>query len=172
MKLTKVERLLLANQYRILSMLEKERADEYDALREALERGYEAVYEDRIFLDIFDGLPVEECRFGQEVMALYWTIQRSYEELPDKAGIDERHIVFRGFDGNYETEYLAYARYVVEKEQRFPYLKLGRARFNSHMPMVEHYRRQIALWESMDKKPELTAADITSILEGRGGTAR
>ena len=172
MKLTKVERLLLANQYHILSMLEIDRADEYDGLREALERGYESVYEDRIFRDIFDGLSIEECRFVQVAMGLYWVIQRSYEDLPDKSGIDERDIVFLGFDGNHETEYMAYARYVAEKEGRFPHLKIGSDRFNSHIPMVDRYRRQIALWKSMDEKPEFTSEEITSILEARGGTVR
>ena len=171
MKLSKVERLLLANQYHIMSMLEKESADYHDRLREALVNGYESVYED-IFLPILDGLSVEECRFVQLAMALYGVMQRSHEELPDKAGIEERDIVFPGFDGNHETEYLAYARYVVEKERRFPYLKLGWGGFNSHVPMIDRYRQQVEVWRSMDEKPELTAEDITTILEVRGGTAR
>ena len=153
MKLSKVERLLLANQYHIMSMLEKESADYHDRLREALVNGYESVYED-IFLPILDGLSVEECRFVQLAMALYGVMQRSHEELPDKAGIE------------------AYARYVVEKERRFPYLKLGWGGFNSHVPMIDRYRQQVEVWRSMDEKPELTAEDITTILEVRGGTAR
>ena len=174
MKLSKVERLLLANQYRFLSMLEQESAETeyYDRLRQALEYGYESVYEDRIFRDIFDGLPVEECRFVEQAMALYWVIQRSYENLRDKSRIDEQHIVFLGFDGNDETEYMAYARYYFESEGHFPHLKLGSDRFNSHMPMVDRYRRQLEVWESMDHKPDLMPHDITTILEVRGGTAR
>jgi len=172
MQLSKVERLLLANQYRILSMLEQESAEYYDRLCEALERGFESVYEDRIFRDIHDGLPVEECRFVAQAMALYWVIQRSYENLRDKAGIEEQHIVFLGFDGNHETQYMAYARYFFEKEGRFPHLKLGSDTFNSHMPMVDRYRRQLEVWESMEQKPDLMPEDITTILEVRGGTAR
>jgi uncharacterized protein len=81
MKLSKVERLLLANQYHIMSMLEKESADYHDRLRDALVNGYESVYED-IFLPILDGLSVEECRLVQLAMALYGVMQRSHEELP------------------------------------------------------------------------------------------
>ena len=38
------------------------------------------------------------------------------------------------------------------------------------MPMIDRYRQQVEVWRSMDEKPELTAEDITTILEVRGGT--
>ena len=171
MKLTKVERLLLANQYQILSKLDPEDAS-HDMLREALENGYEAAYQDVLSLRILDGLSVDECRFVQEAMDLYWTLQLSYEELEAKAEIEESRTEFTGFDDNHETPYMAYARYLVEKERRFPSLKLSRDPFNSHTPMLEHYRRQIDLWKLMDQKRILTLEDMATILEVRGGPDR
>jgi len=45
-ELNRFERLLLMNQYRILSLLEQSNADHYDKLRDALEEGYVASYRD------------------------------------------------------------------------------------------------------------------------------
>ena len=45
-KFTRVERLLLANQYKILERLDPDEADYYTRHRIALERGYEGDYEE------------------------------------------------------------------------------------------------------------------------------
>ena len=163
MKLTKLERLLLANQYQILSKLDPQ-DESHDMMRVALEHGYEVVYQDKLFIRIYDGLSVQECLFVQEVMDLYLTIQRSYEDLADKAGIEERRTVFPGFDGNHEPEYLSYAHYLVNKERLFTSLKLGSDGFNSHAPSVDRYRRQVEKWKSMGEERNLTPEAITSLL--------
>jgi hypothetical protein len=46
---------------------------------------------------------------------------------------------FFGFDGNNEGEYMSIASFLVEKLRRFESFK-GRS-FNSHVPVVERYRR-------------------------------
>jgi uncharacterized protein YfbU (UPF0304 family) len=43
-ELNKFERLLLTNQYRILSLLDHSNADHYNKLGDALEKGYVASY--------------------------------------------------------------------------------------------------------------------------------
>src|SRR5215210_402126 len=75
------------NQYRILSLLDQSNADHYDKLRDALENGYVASYQDDLFAGMLDGLSVEQSAFVVEVMSMYDALQRSYDALDDKQGI-------------------------------------------------------------------------------------
>jgi uncharacterized protein len=164
-ELNKFERLLLMNQYRILSLLDQGNADHYNKLRDALENGYVASYQDDLFAGILDGLSMEQCTFVREVMNMYDALQRSYDALDDKQGIEEERTKFPGFDSDYELEHLGYARFVVEREGRFSYLKLHSQDFNSHTPMLDQYRRMIDSWKLTANRYELTRDDITAMLE-------
>jgi uncharacterized membrane protein YeaQ/YmgE (transglycosylase-associated protein family) len=93
-----------------------------------------------------------------EAMTMYSSIQRSFEALDDKTGIEEWRTWFPGFDGDLETTHKVYARNVVEKEHRFTDLKPSTEDFDSHTPMVKRYRRMI------ENRDELTREDIISIL--------
>jgi uncharacterized protein YfbU (UPF0304 family) len=163
-ELNKFERRLLANQYHILTLLDQSNADHYNKLRDALENGYVASYQDDLFAKILDGLSVEQCAFVREVMNMYDALQRSYEALEDKQGIEEERTKFPGFESDYELAHLGYARFVVEREGRFSHLKSFRADFISHTPMLDQYRRMYDVWKLADKRYELTRDDITAIL--------
>jgi len=165
MELTKVERRLLANQYHILSLLDEDNAEHYDNLRDALENGYEAAYLYELFGWMLAPLPPWQCKLVVDAMNMYSSIQRSYEVLDDKTAIEEWRTWFPGFDGDEETTYMGYARFVVEKERRFTDLKPNTEDFNSHMPTLERYRRMIPVWKSIDNHDQLTREDIISILE-------
>ena len=164
MELNKFERRLLANQYRILSLLDQSNADHYDKLHDALVNGYVASYQGDLFAGILDGLSVEQCTFVREVMNMYDALQRSYEALDDKQGIEEERTKFPGFDSDFELAHLGHARFVVEKEGRFSHLKSFRADFISHTPMLDQYRRMFDVWRLAGNRYELTRDDITAIL--------
>lgn len=164
MELNRFERLLLMNQYRILSLLDQSNADHYDKLRDALENGYVASYQADLFAGIRDGLSVEQSAFVVEVMSMYDALQRCYDALDDKTGIEEERTKFPGFDSDFELAHLGYARFVVEKEGRFSHLKAHSADFVSHTPMVDQYRRMTDVWKLAGNRYELTRDDITAIL--------
>jgi uncharacterized protein len=164
MELNKFERLLLMNQYRILSLLDQSNADHYDKLRDALENGYVASYQDDLFAGMLDGLSVEQSAFVLEVMSMYDALQRSYDALDDKQGIEEERTKFPGFDSDYERAHLGYARFVVEREGRFSRLKSHSPDFIGHTPMLDQYRRMTDLWKLSGNRYELTRDDITAIL--------
>ncbi len=164
MELNKFERLLLMNQYRILSLLDQSNADHYDKLRDALANGYAASYQDDLFAGVLDGLSLEQSAFVLEVMSMYEALQRCYDALDDKTGIEEERTKFPGFDSNYEPAHLGYARFVVEREGRFSHLKPSSADFISHTPMLDEYRRMTDVWKLAGNRYELTRDDITAIL--------
>ena len=95
-KLTDVERLILANQYEILSKLSDDKT--YAKWAETLRGGYEWLYS-----QYFDHLSPNLQREAEHVLAIpgiYSDLRDSYAQLPDKTGIDPRQIEFPGFDGN------------------------------------------------------------------------
>lgn len=167
--LTKAERLILANQYTIMAMIDPERAKDYEKSREAVTSGYAAAIED-LFGWIFDGLPASECSLVINSMSVYDALQRSYKADPKKAeaaGIKKGGVSFPGFDGNNETEYMAYARHVRNYEHRFTYLDTEDD-CNSHMPMIGRYRAMIDVWKSqLGGSYDLSADQMKKLLETR-----
>jgi uncharacterized protein len=73
---------------------------------------------------------------------------------------------FTGFDGNYETEYMGIAGFLVEKMDRFEHFK-GRD-FNSHVPVVDRSKQMIVLFGPMRSSlvgRELTADQVITLMK-------
>jgi uncharacterized protein YfbU (UPF0304 family) len=164
-ELNKFERGLLAKQYHILRLLDQTNADHYQKMQEALENGYEAVYETLLYETIADVLPAGESTLVIEAMDMYSAIQRSYDALDDKTGIEEERTKFPGFDSDFELAHLGYARFVVEREGRFSQLKAHSEDYMSHRPMLDQYRRMTDVWKLAANRYELTRDDIAAILD-------
>jgi len=148
--LSKVERLMLANQLRILEKLDSENADEYRKDRDIIVHGYTIQYED-VFTEIYDEMSVEECRYVYDVLDLYRVLIRSYEELKDKEGLTLDDVKFEGFDGNNESKRWAFAKHLKE-EGRWTET-LTDAPLNSHsMSTMSLYPRMLKRFEPIEKK--------------------
>lgn len=166
MTLTKTQRLILANQYRILALLDSANAKSHERAQEALESGYESAIEN-LFNPIFDGLDSHECGVVNRIMAMYEALQRSQAALGTDGGIRTEEVHFPGFDGNNETAYMSYARYIVEFENRFTDLKPIGGSFNSHMPSLARYRAMLGEWEVLGERYDLTEGEIRRLLDAR-----
>ena len=168
--LTKAQRLILANQYTIMALIDKQNAKDHEKSREAVTSGYASAI-GQLFDWIFDGLPEAECSLVIQSMAMYEALQRSYEALGEEAvaavGIRKGQVSYPGFDGNNETEYMAYARFVRGHEGRFGYLDTVDD-CNSHMPMIGRYRAMLPVWkDQFDQSYELTVDQMKRLLETR-----
>jgi uncharacterized protein len=108
-----------------------------------------------------------------DVLDMWSFIESAYAKLSpkDKARIEKeaepfgKHVHFRGFDGNNETEHLGIARFLIDKLERFSSFE-GRD-LNSHMPSVETYRRMLRVFEPMRSSlvgRELGASEIIELL--------
>jgi uncharacterized protein YfbU (UPF0304 family) len=90
-----------------------------------------------------------------DVLDMWWFLEQSYAKLSkkDKDRVEKeaepfgKHVVFRGFDGNYESEHLSIASFLINKLNRFADFK-GRD-LNSHMPSIDGYRRMVRIFEPM-----------------------
>ena len=156
------ERLLLANQFRILERLDPEDAVQHSERREALERGYVLEYGGTF--ETISPLEMSEadCRLVMNVFDLFSSLQNSHAQLNDTAGIDSSKLQCRGFDGNNESELRGYALY-LRRTQRWEKL-LGDGDLNSHEPTRELYGRMLERWNASVDKDQLTKDDILRII--------
>lgn len=155
--LTKIERRILANQERILAKLEPGESDHHERLATIYEAGYQLEYSDA--LGHYEEVPASICREVLDIMSMYEFLQMSYDDLSDKDGVEERDVLFPGFDGNNESDHLGYANFYCS-QRRFGHLRFGSlgehsrieeqfeitVDLNSHFPSLEVYRRMLHPW--------------------------
>ncbi|WP_415753826.1 YfbU family protein [Pseudomonas leptonychotis] len=145
LELTDKERLILANQYEIMAMLNDD--ENYALMSETLKAGHKWLY-DQYFESLSDNLPDSQVQYVLTILGIYGDLQASYEELTDKSNIDKTALTFPGFDGNNECELLSFTDSLI-KHRRFE-STLGKNSRNSHMPTSEIYARMIQRWNELE----------------------
>jgi uncharacterized protein YfbU (UPF0304 family) len=165
--LDKKDRLVLINQYKILAALDKDDRSHYDELIQILENGYTIFYS---MLDqwMSDDMPPEACRFVLDTLDLYRALDDVKRSTKDKRIENHSYSIFRGFDGNNETEYMGFCRFLIETQGKFSEQKsylLKNDNMNSHMPMAPKYRRMLSTWNEIEEKWSLTADQAIQIME-------
>jgi uncharacterized protein YfbU (UPF0304 family) len=148
------DRFIIANQLKILEALYPDEAGSYAVQRTAFEEGYESHYSWAMEHISEDVLTEEEAKEVVDTLDMFRAIKRSYGAIPDKTGIDEYSIKFRGYDGNDPTEckLLGYARYFVVELDRFQEVLEDQNEhfdFNSHGEMRAVYQRMLEVWRAI-----------------------
>lgn len=156
MELTKNERLILINQYTILKHLDAIDPDTYNKFVEILENGYEIYYS--YFDDqVYGNFPKTESSFVLDALDMLFHMQQ----------VTINHdTLFHGFDGNYETDYMGYAQYVLNTDEGFPSLRRddNNNNCNSHMQKVGKYKIWVMEWKNSADMYNLTQSDVDRIV--------
>ena len=167
MGLTKKDRLLLINQYKILACLNKEEESHYLELIEILERGY-AIFYSSMDEWVSEDMPEEDGRFVLDILDLYRAIEDVKRATKDEKLSKHPYSFFRGFDGNNETQQMGFCRFVIEIQGKFqeqkPYM-LRNDNLNSHMQMVGKYSRMLEAAERVPTIWKMSAEQELGILE-------
>jgi uncharacterized protein YfbU (UPF0304 family) len=157
LNLTKLDRIFLINQLRILEVLCPDEASQLSVQREALERGYELLY-DLDFEHIYDGdskMTVCESREVWDTMDMFGAIERSMPENMDVSNFSMTK--FAGYDGNNESKFMSFAQFTVERLKRFEHVPMQRPGYwNSHRPVRETYRRMLEKWTEVPSSERFT----------------
>ncbi len=164
-KLTDAERLILSNQHQILSYLDKENNAWHLRVADNLRHGHAPLY--RNMLDTLQPeLDQETTHFVFEILGLYQTLRDSYNRLENDGTIDDKQLVWPGFDGNHEPELLTFTRALVEDER---YVELlGESPANSHSPSKAMYGRMLMAWRKLAcPASPLTREQIKEILSAQ-----
>ncbi|HSU12650.1 YfbU family protein [Longimicrobium sp.] len=166
MKLSRSERWILANQYRILAALEPDQAATHRGNAEALERGYANAI-DRLSAHIVrDDTNRKESDEVDEILSMFDAVQRAYRTLEDNFGIDAWRVSFPGFDRATEEDYLGYAHFSLSHEGRYPNM-VTEASLDAGRPMLRDYRRMVDEWKKRGGSAELERQDVIAILNAR-----
>lgn len=146
MEINESERLILLNQYKILSVLNPEEADTYEINMEILERGYKLHYNELNQM-LSSEIPEEETSEVLDILNMYRLLFYSVKGYADKGDPDfkNKHIVFPGFDGNNEATQLGYAKFFLHKMQRFEELRHQGEfpSYNTHCMTLHIYRKML-----------------------------
>lgn len=162
--LTDTERLILANQYEILSKLEDNDYGRqyYKQLSDNLKSGYKWLYEDH-FQCLSDVLDEDDAELVVKTLSLYRTLKNNYDDLEDKSVIDEMSITFKGFDGNNEGRLMRFTQALKENDRFTDIIEKGQ--LNSHSPKKKQYRKMLSNWKELNEKENLTVEEIVSIVK-------
>ena len=160
---TKNERLILANQYRILELIDEQEREAHKMAREILENGYVKEYAD-LTLGLSPEFPPEQAEEVGEIFAMHADLRYNYDRLENKEGINLDLLRFWGFDGNNESTYHRYAGSLHgwRKWDHLPGIEV-----NSHAPTLWRYRAMLAVWRTFPDRNALTRENIIAIINAR-----
>ncbi len=157
LKLTKTERVILANQYRLLEILAPDGESDYFAQRrEIVEKGY-AIHYSEIDQWFYEEMEPEASREILDILNMFRALTNAAGR---KLSVGAK-LRFEGFDGNEESSEFGYVIFLVETLKRFT--EINANELNSHWPMLGRYRAMLAEWRECKEKYELTQAEIDRI---------
>ena len=163
------KRMVLANQYRILSFLD---VDQDDFWRRAADQAIQGwPVEDLPDVDFIqsymrDALTRQDQHFVLDALNVFELLQDGIKKgfVPKR---DSGFTDFPGFDGNRESKLLSYTKHVVETERRFESVKRSTDSFNSHWPTVELYQRMISVWERYGRELYINEQLFDALIEAQ-----
>jgi len=106
-----------------------------------------------------------------DFLEMWSSIEESHQALDPaaKASILDGNLmppIFRGFDGNHETEYLGVARFIVNYLERFE--EFAGRDLNSHHSVVPRYRKMLEafrpIWEKNAGHRTMNADELKQVL--------
>jgi uncharacterized protein YfbU (UPF0304 family) len=168
-KLSRLDRLFLSNQMRILEALYPNDADDIAVQREAIERGYEMLYGwdmDHIY-DGDDVMTAAESSEVWDTLDMFDAINRFVSRTDDEEIKNSPFTKFMGYDGNNEGKFMAFTAYTIERLKRFEFVPTPKKNYwNSHMPVREIYQRMLEEWRKTprERRFDLTVAEAKAIL--------
>lgn len=168
MKLSDSERIILINQYEILARLARDEDEKkkFEFAKDCLYYGYVDLYDE--FLPRLD--EQREFREVFDILNMYRDLLNSYFQL-EETDISIDDIKFKGFDGNDETDYYLFAKFLLENTEMYMEIKENNIDgFNTHYRRLGKYRRQLEIWRPLSKRnyleqPYLTEEQIKQIIE-------
>lgn len=166
MKLSKIERQILVNQFTILAQLIPSDRDYYKRCQDVFKNGYALEYAFHIKVD--EEVDEETCTFVRRVLSMFDDIQRVLDR-DDSLAKREPGALFMGFDGNNEPAHLGYLRFLFE--EGFAYLLRSNPHdLNSHMPTRDIYARMLHVYDKYANDygaPDLTQEQAREIIAAR-----
>lgn len=164
------DRLMLANQYRILELLDQEHAGQHAMHRQVLTGAMETHYV-TLLDDFSNDLNIDVSREVMDILAMFSRLHLSHDHLGGVASVDAQEIEFSGFHPELESEMLSFAQFYVRKLGRHQWLsEVGDGALESAVPMLDIYRRMLVTCKSIGMSK--VYRDVEGIKRGRDSPDR
>ena len=146
MKLSRFERTVLLNQFRILDRLAP---GEWKEAVEVFERGYQYDYDEHMAPK--GEISEEASSEALDIMLMFRALETAGSSLH-----------FEGFDGNHEIDHCAYARRLLKGENFADMSANVIDGGNTHSPRLARYRRMLVAFKAIAEHP-MSAADRAKV---------
>lgn len=166
-RLSRIERAILANQVSILGLLNKDNKDQYDEHLRILAEGFVREYPSVLSSVREDEIEVADCEEVIEILKMHSSLRFSFDRLADKGGVSEGDLKFQGFSGNEENRLMVYAEFVAERGSRFENIRPANGDYNSHLPFLPTYQRMLAVWRAFDQNALLSKEQILAVMDAK-----
>lgn len=171
--LTPSERWLLYNQYEILKVLNNRdrRESRFETeTQNVIVSGYELALV-RMMQSFEEGMSFNDCKEVEDILNMFHSIdlaRRDFWEIGIEFDFDEANLFtlrFKGFDGNFESQQMQYAKYLINDCRSFETVKPSNGDFNSGSPQLPQFRRMLSAWRKSRDELKLTDEDLERILD-------
>ncbi|QFI53728.1 YfbU family protein [Aeromonas simiae] len=164
MNMSHTERLILSNQYEILSKLNPEQADVYQRAKTIIERGYCLQ-----LLELeksFGHLERDTCQEVIDTLEMHHAMMVSFENLPttEQAEFTPARFKFNGYSRSQERELADYVCFLLEVDKRFPEVDCPCEELSSDIAMRDKYQRMLAAWRDCPRSYKLSIQELRKIL--------
>ena len=136
MEMTSTQRLILANQYKLMGLLDPANKAKYE----------------------------EECRIVLDTLEMYHALQVSYNNLHDKSGLTQHRLQFAGYCAAREKKYLNYLRFITSVEGKYKEFMHCEHGCDSQTPMWDKYLKMLEAWRACPHEYHLSMAELQKIL--------
>ena len=162
MEMTSTQRLILANQYKLMGLLDPANKAKYDRLEVIVKGGFalELKELDKDFSDLSEA----ECRTVLDTLEMYHALQVSYNNLHDKSGLTQHRLQFAGYCAAREKKYLNYLRFITSVEGKYKEFIHCEHGCDSQTPMWDKYLKMLEAWRTCPHEYHLSMAELQKIL--------
>jgi uncharacterized protein YfbU (UPF0304 family) len=151
--LTLVERAILANQYKLFSMLDKKNAKEHLANAQIFEYGYTGLYEEALE-HISDEISKEVCDETNDILVMFKHIHKAINGLSkeQRNKLELHKIRFDGFDADNDEHYY-FAKFMIRKKHFYEHFSSAKMNSGS-LASLPRYRKMLPVYKLIIDKPD------------------
>ncbi len=151
--LTLIERSILANQYKLFSMLDKKNAKEHLANAQVFEDGYAGLYEE-VLENMSDEISKETCDETNDILVMFKHINKAISGLSksQRSKLDLHKIRFDGFDADNDEHYY-FAKFMIKKKhfyEHFSSIKMN----SGSLASMPRYKKMLPVYKQIIDNPD------------------
>lgn len=161
MELTLSQRLILLNQYELMSLLDNENEAKYRRLQTIIKGGFRLDME-QLNLDFTD-VSAQACQTILDTLEMYQALQASYNNLKTKE-ITAHRVKFLGYCAVQEKKYHSYLKFIKSEGKYNDSLECENGS-DSQTPMWSKYQKMLAAWRQCPRQYHLSEVEIRQILD-------